>query len=165
MWGFSEVEKYRSFIKWYWEGQGVSFFQELFLGWQKMRISFFWLFFFLSFLIIWWLNKDVFPRKYFWKINVIFWWRQTWQNFNTKKNNFKIVRKKEQNLVWNQTLNTFNQKLKNNSISAFCVTKIFMQVTKKLMFTNTYIFIFICLPNNNILKWKWKYWFKKWKKV
>jgi hypothetical protein len=49
-----------------------------------MRIYFFYAFFF-SFLIIWWLNKDVFPRKYFLKINVIFWWHQTWQNFNTKK--------------------------------------------------------------------------------
>jgi hypothetical protein len=48
---------------------------------------------FLSFLIMWWLNKDVFSRKHFWEINVIFWRHQTCQNFNQKNKN-KIVRKK-----------------------------------------------------------------------
>jgi hypothetical protein len=33
-------------------------------------------------------------------------------------------------------LKSFNQKLKNNSISTFCVTKIFVQVTKTM---NIYI--------------------------
>jgi hypothetical protein len=49
--------------------------------------------------------------------------------------NFKITRRKEKKIVWNQTLNTFNQKLKKNSISIFCVTK-------KLMFTNICVCVY-----------------------
>jgi hypothetical protein len=104
-------------------------------------------FYFFSFFIIWWLNKDIFPRKYLKKINVIFWGHQTWQNFQHKKIISRIFFKI---IFWNQTLNTFNHKLKNNSISTFCVTKLFMQMTKKLMFTNIYVYQIY------ILNWKWK---------
>jgi len=95
-------------------------------------------------LIIWWLKKDIFPRKCFKEINVIFGGHQTWKEIQIIIIIISILFY-FWNLVWNQTLNTFEEKWKNNSISTFCLTKVFMHVNKKLMFTKyiySYIYMF-----------------------
>jgi hypothetical protein len=58
-------------------GRGKEFFCYGVISWvgKKGGIPFFSLFF---------LSHN-FPKKIFKEINVIFWWYQTWKNFNTKK--------------------------------------------------------------------------------
>jgi hypothetical protein len=95
-------------------------------------------------------------RKYFKKINVIFWGHQTWKKFiDFIDFNFFL---KEKNLVWNQRLNIFNQKLKKIQYQLFVWQKFSGKWPKNWCLS-------IHIPNRYILKQKWKEWFKQWKKV